>query len=591
MQNNIFSSLNKEQYEAVTYATGPSIILAGAGSGKTRVLTYKAMYLLDKMRIAPENILMLTFTNKAAHEMKERIQTEIAPNLAPAKITATTFHSFAAILLRRFGLPSTGKRNFVIFDDSDQKDLLKELIKDSQLKIHQTPSSILYKISNAKNQLIRPEQITGTTTNFYEEIFAALYAEYQKRLELNNALDFDDLLNETVYLLQKNPNLLKQLEEQYQYLLIDEYQDTNHSQYMIAKTLAIKNRQISIVGDFSQSIYSWRGADFHNLEKFQEDFKDARVFSLEQNYRSTQPILDFAFKIISQNTTHPILKLWTDKQIGEEVMIVPQQTAEDEALFVLGKIQELNLRGDYNLEDFVILYRTNAQSRIFEEICLNQGVPYKIFGGVRFYDRKEIKDLLAFLRYLHNKDDKVSLKRIEKLGKRRSQHILKTLTKLDPNSPPQTLIQDLLKNTPYLELFSETDPEDLGRLENIQELVNVSYNYPTLTQFLDTVSLIETGYEMGNQTGDKISLMTLHAVKGLEFAVVFIVGLEEGILPHSRSANSLEELEEERRLFYVGITRAKERLYLLYTNRRLVYGRLQFNLPSQFLGEQSSLEY
>jgi len=591
MQEDILASLNKEQREAVTYAAGPSIILAGAGSGKTRVLTYKAMYLLENLKILPENILMLTFTNKAADEMKQRIRTQIAPSLHPEEITATTFHSFAALILRRYGLPGSGKRNFVIFDDADQKDLLKDLIKDSKLKIHQTPSSILYKISLAKNQLIRPEEAVKEAGNFYEEIFAALYAEYQKRLRLNNALDFDDLLNETVYLLEEKPNLLKYLEDQYRYLLIDEYQDTNHSQYMIAKTLAKKNRQITIVGDFSQSVYSWRGADFHNLEKFQEDFKEAKVFSLEQNYRSTQPILDFAYKIISQNTTHPILKLWTAKQIGEDVEIVPQETAENEALFVLGKVQELNLKGEYNLEDFVILYRTNAQSRIFEEICLNQGVPYKIFGGVRFYERKEIKDILAFLRYLHNSEDKVSLKRIEKLGKKRSQQILKALTKLDPASQPQTLIQDLLKNTPYLELFSETDPEDMGRLENIQELVNVSYNYPTLTQFLDTVSLIETGYEMGNQTGDKISLMTLHAAKGLEFGVVFIVGLEEGILPHSRSANSLEELEEERRLFYVGITRAKERLYLLYTNRRLVYGRLQFNMPSQFLGQEGQLEY
>jgi len=591
MQQDLLASLNKEQREAVTYDQGPSIILAGAGSGKTRVLTYKAMYLLENLKIIPDNILMLTFTNKAADEMKQRIRTQIAPTLHPEAITATTFHSFAALILRRYGLRGSGKRNFVIFDDADQKDLVKELVKDSQLKIHQTPSSILYKISLAKNQLIQPEDALKEATNFYEEIFASMYIEYQKRLRKNNALDFDDLLNETVYLLQEKPNLLRQLEQQYRYLLIDEYQDTNHSQYMIAKTLALKNRQITIVGDFSQSIYSWRGADFHNLEKFQEDFPEAKIFNLEQNYRSTQPILDFAYNIISQNTTHPILKLWTAKKTGEDVEVVPQETAENEALFVLGKVRELNLNGDYNLEDFAVLYRTNAQSRIFEEICLNQGIPYKIFGGVRFYERKEIKDILSFLRFLHNPDDKVSLKRIEKLGKKRSQLIIQTLVKLDPKSSPQSLIQDLLKNTPYLELYSETDPEDMARLENIQELVNVSYNYENLTQFLDTVALIETGYEMGNQSGDKISLMTLHAAKGLEFGVVFIVGLEEGILPHSRSANSLEELEEERRLFYVGITRAKERLYLLYTNRRQVYGRLQFNLPSQFLGEQSSLEY
>jgi len=591
MSQQILESLNKEQYEAVTYAEGPAVILAGAGSGKTRVLTYKAMYYLQDLKINPEEILMLTFTNKAAHEMKERITTQIDTQLGPEAITATTFHSFAAFVLRRYGLSNTGKRNFVIFDDADQKDLLKEVIKDSKLTLRQTPSSILYKISLAKNQLLRPEAVIKQATNFYEEIFASLYSEYQKRLKQNNALDFDDLLNETVYLLQEQPELLKKLENQYRYLLIDEYQDTNHSQYLIAKTLAQKKRLITIVGDFSQSVYSWRGADFHNLEKFREDFPETKVFSLEQNYRSTQPILDFAYKIISQNTTHPILKLWTAKQIGEDVEIIAQETAEAEAYFVIEKIRELNLRGEYNLSDCAVLYRTNAQSRIFEEVCLGQGVPYKIFGGVRFYERKEIKDLLAFLRFLNNREDKLSLKRIEKLGKKRSQQILQYLAKLDPKTAPQTLIQELLKNTPYLELFSQDDPEDSGRLENIQELVNVSFNYPTLTQFLDTVSLIETGYEKGFQNEDRISLMTLHSAKGLEFGVVFIVGIEEGIIPHSRSASSLEELEEERRLFYVGITRAKERLFLLYCNRRLVYGRLQFNLPSQFLEEQRLPEY
>ena len=360
---------------------------------------------------------------------------------------------------------------------------------------------------------------------------------------------------------------------------------------MIAKLLSAKNRKITVVGDFSQSIYSWRGADFHNLEKFENDFPDAKVFSLEQNYRSTQPILDFAYNVISKNSTHPILKLWTLRREGEQIEIVPQGSAESEAQFVVDKVQELNLRGDYNLEQFAVLYRTNAQSRLFEEVCLNRGLPYKIFGGVRFYERKEIKDVLACLRYFNNPKDKVSLKRIEKLGKRRSAKILTVIAKLKPEAKPQELIQTLLKDSPYLELYSDTDPEDVARMENIQELVNVSYNYTTLSQFLDTVALIESGYEFGSQTGDKINLMTMHAAKGLEFPVVFMVGVEEGILPHARSANSEEELEEERRLFYVAVTRAKDKLFLTFTEKRLVYGRLQYNMPSQFLTENNLVEY
>jgi len=359
----------------------------------------------------------------------------------------------------------------------------------------------------------------------------------------------------------------------------------------MAKLLAQKHHRITIVGDFSQSIYSWRGADFTNLEKFQKDFQNAKVFNLEQNYRSTQPILDFAYNVISQNTTHPILKLWTEKKGGEEIKIVPLENAEKEATFVVNKIQELNFSGDYSLEDFAVLYRTNAQSRLFEEICLAQGLPYRIYGGVRFYERREIKDILAFLRYLHNPKDQVALKRIMKLGKKRGQLILQTIAKQSAQNKPEQIIQAILKDSPYLHLYSQNDPEDATRMENIQELINVSYNYDTLEKLLDTVALIEAGYEFKDGQGEKIHLMTLHAAKGLEFGVVFIVGVEEGILPHSRSIESITELEEERRLFYVGITRAKEKLFLTYTNRRYLYGRAQYNLPSQFLGETAYPEY
>ena len=569
----------------------PSIILAGAGSGKTRVLGYKAAYLLSEVKIDPRALLMLTFTNKAADEMKLRIKKYIDPRLNPELITATTFHSFAVLVLRRFGLAKTHQRQFVIFDDNDQKDLLKQIIKDSDLKTKVTVNSLLYRIGLAKNQLLTPKDLEEQALNVYDEVIVDVYRRYQKELRNNNALDFDDLLNEMVYLLEQEPSVLAKLQNQYRYLLIDEYQDTNHCQYLMAKLLAQKHHRITIVGDFSQSIYSWRGADFTNLEKFQKDFQNAKVFNLEQNYRSTQPILDFAYNVISQNTTHPILKLWTEKKGGEEIKIVPLENAEKEATFVVNKIQELNFSGDYSLEDFAVLYRTNAQSRLFEEICLAQGLPYRIYGGVRFYERREIKDILAFLRYLHNPKDQVALKRIMKLGKKRGQLILQTIAKQSAQNKPEQIIQAILKDSPYLHLYSQNDPEDATRMENIQELINVSYNYDTLEKLLDTVALIEAGYEFKDGQGEKIHLMTLHAAKGLEFGVVFIVGVEEGILPHSRSIESITELEEERRLFYVGITRAKEKLFLTYTNRRYLYGRAQYNLPSQFLGETAYPEY
>jgi DNA helicase-2/ATP-dependent DNA helicase PcrA len=326
---------------------------------------------------------------------------------------------------------------------------------------------MLYRISLAKNSLLTPKQLLNQSNNTYDEAISHVYQEYQNRLRQNNAVDFDDLLNETVYLFQNNPQILAKLQDQYQYLLIDEYQDTNHAQYLIAKLLAEKNQRIAIVGDFSQSIYSWRGADFRNLQKFKKDFENAQTFNLEENYRSSQPILDFAYDVISKNTTHPILKLWTNKKIGEEVEIVPLDKAENEAQFVINKIQESNFKGEYSLADFAILYRTNAQSRIFEEMCLHYSLPYRIYGGTRFYDRKEIKDIIAFLKYLNNPLDKVSLGRIEKLGKKRGSLIIEQIKKLKKDQKPQELIQFLLKHTPYLQLYNETDSDDVNRLENI----------------------------------------------------------------------------------------------------------------------------
>jgi DNA helicase-2/ATP-dependent DNA helicase PcrA len=588
MTLNILDSLNKEQKKAVSYTGGPSVVLAGAGSGKTRVLTYKAMYYLMQENVNPENLLMLTFTNKAADEMKNRIIKYIDSEYRPEAITATTFHSFGCRMLRIYGT-ATGSRDFAIFDSQDQQSLVKEIVKDSQFKV--SPNSLLYKISSFKNKLIGPEELVKNSEDIMQEVVAQLYLEYNRRLIKMNALDFDDLLLEMVSLLNNKPKILRDIQEKYRYLLIDEYQDTNHAQYLIAKKIAEEKQNITIVGDFSQSIYSWRGADFENLEKFNRDFNNTQVFNLEQNYRSTQPILDFAFSLISKNKTHPILKLWTESKTGNEVEIVSLRGAEEEAQFVIGKVQELNLSGEYSLADMAVLYRTNAQSRIIEEVCLNLGLPYKIYGGFRFYERKEIKDILAFIRYLANKKDRVSLLRIYKLGKRRGEKIIEVINKQDINNPPQKIIQNILKDSPYMSMFDDGDEDDTARIENIQELVNVSYNFSSLTEFLDTVVLIETGYEFDESDDNRLSIMTLHAAKGLEFSAVFIVGVEEGILPHSRSVSSLEELEEERRLFYVGVTRAKKELYITYCERRFLYGRVQYNSPSQFLIETGYVEY
>lgn len=585
MKFNWHQELNKEQFLAVKHTNGPSIILAGAGSGKTRVLTYKAMYLLEEENINAQNILMLTFTNKAAHEMKGRILKTIDNKKNPNAITASTFHSFCTRTLRRFGLPGSQNRDFVIFDDRDQLDLIKDLIKSYASNIKVKPSSLLYLISKSKSELKKPSEISILGNELFSEQVSDIYSKYQEKLREIGAVDFDDLILLTISLLKENPHFLNQYHEQFKQILIDEYQDTNHAQYVLAKTLINPNKNVTIVGDFSQSIYSWRGADFNNLKKFQKDFPNSTVFNLEQNYRSTQAILDLAFKTISHNTGHPILKLWTDKTMGEDVEVVPLANAEEEALFVINKIRELNLNGQYGLQEMAILYRTNSQSRLFEEVCLQLGLPYRIFGGVRFYERKEIKDLLAVLRLLLNEKDSISLKRITNLGKNRSKKIINILQKTERNQHPGTLLQELLKTIPYLEIFDEHDPEDTNRLDNIKELVSVASSFTDLIEFLDSVSLIESGYNNTDDGTDKLNLLTLHAAKGLEYSVVFIVGLEEGLLPHSRSLNSWQELEEERRLFYVGITRARDKLFLTFSKKRLNYGRLQYNLPSQFLTE------
>lgn len=596
MNQDFLKELNKEQIQAVLQKDGPMIILAGAGSGKTRVLTYKVIYLIEQ-DVDPISILMVTFTNKAASEMKERMQnffkkTGSQLNNLP---TIATFHALCAKLLRiegeKIGIP----KNFLIYDSQDQKDVIKEAFSLLGVSIKEyKPSSVLATISQAKNELIDQTQYPNFARGHFQEIVSKTYAIYQKLLKEYGALDFDDLILKTVELFKKNPDVLEKYQNKFKYVLVDEYQDTNHAQYLLTKMLSAKWNNICVVGDFSQSIYSFRGADFLNLSKFKEDFKNTKTFALSQNYRSTQRILDAASSVISKNNTHPVLKLWTENKTGEDIGIFEAINEQKEAEFVVDNIEKIkNENPNLHFYDFAILYRTNAQSRILEEILIHRSLPYILIGGTRFYERKEIKDVLAYLKILENPKDKVSLKRLEKLGKGRFAKFLEFQVNFDKGYQSKntiTIMDDILKATDYLTLYDEKDEEDLQRLENIKELRSVAVSFPELSEFLENVSLIEQEYipdhiKDSNGKKDAISLMTLHAAKGLEFPVIFMVGMEEGLFPHSRSMMDKNELEEERRLCYVGMTRAKEKLFLTYSRKRLFFGQKTSNIVSRFILE------
>ena len=588
MNNYFLKDLNKEQQKAVLQTEGPIIILAGAGSGKTRVLTYKVMYLINEKNTNPLNILMVTFTNKAANEMKERVRK------MGASPTIATFHSLCAKILRiegnYIGLPP----QFSIYDTQDSLDAIKEAMKTLDMSIKDyKPSSILASISSAKNELISESEYLRYARGNFQEKVAKIYPVYQKILVQNHALDFDDLLLKTVFLFEENPQVLEKYQNRFQYILIDEYQDTNRAQYILTKKLADKWKNICVVGDFSQSIYSWRGADFTNLTRFREDFKNTKIFSLSQNYRSTQKILDSASSVISKNTTHPVLSLWTQNPTGEEVVIYEALNEQNEIEFIVNKIGEFRMedKKNFKFSDIAILYRTNAQSRVLEEVFLHNSIPYILIGGTRFYERKEIKDLLAYLRVLDNKKDKVSLKRIEKIGKRKMEKFLTFKEKLSNlvNIPTIEIMDKVIAQTNYLSLYDEKDEEDRERLENIKELRSVALKFSDLTNFLENVSLVEQEY-MPDKIGDlekkdAVTFMTLHAAKGLEFSYVFMIGMEEGLFPHSRSLMEKNELEEERRLCYVGMTRARKRLFLTYARRRIFFGQKTSNIVSRFILE------
>jgi len=580
-----FESLNEEQKKAVFFVNGPSLILAGAGSGKTRVLVAKVVYLVKEKKVVPSSIMMITFTNKAASEMKERIKKE----LGAVKLGYIgTFHSFGALVLRRFWKEAKLSKNFLIYDEDEQINLIKNIIKKEKIE-KMSPSFFAYYISLAKNEMIVPENFLERFSFYKSALVGQVYYLYQKVLEKNNALDFDDLLLKTVVLFKKNSLILDFYQRRLSYFLIDEFQDTNFLQYELIKILAKNPKQITAVGDFSQSIYSWRGAKMENLFAFQKDFSKVFIFYLEKNYRSTQKILNFAYQIISQNQTHPILKLYTDKKEGEEVEFFEAENEEEEAFFVAKKILEIKKNSSFLNENIAVLYRTNTQSRIIEEVFLHFGISYVLIGGVRFYGRKEIKDILAFLRLLIYPNDELSLERVKKLGKKRFLAFKNFYEKINLDLRSYStleLIEKILKETDYLSLYRSEIEEDFSRLENINELKSVASNFPNLIDFLDQVALVESEYfesEKKEKEKSKVKLMTLHQAKGLEFDYVFIVGVEEGLLPHSRSFDDCQALEEERRLFYVGITRAKKKLYISFAKKRYIFGRYQYSLRSRFL--------
>ena len=585
--SDILTQLNPPQQEAVTFGGGPLLILAGPGSGKTRALTYRAAYLIKEKNVSPENILLVTFTNKAASEMKERLK-KLIGEIPPF---TSTFHSFCARVLRIDGKHIGVPQSFTIYDEEDQLNAIKLAMTKIDISTKQyKPVSILATISQAKNELISAMEYPQYVRGDFQTTVARVYLTYRRLLKEYEALDFDDLLFEAVRLFQKEKSVLTKYQNRFPYILVDEYQDTNRAQYVLTQLLAKKWRNLCVVGDASQAIYGWRGADYRNLDHLERDFPDLKIINLEQNYRSTQTILEAANEVIKKNTAHPILKLWTKKRGGEKISLYEASSELDEAVFVVNRIAEYLTKNRVRYSDMAVLYRTNAQSRVIEEAFLHAGIPYLLVGGVRFYERKEIKDCLAYLRRLANPKDTISRKRIEKLGKRRLEKFLKFAKKFNPKKH-QTLeiLDEVLEATGYLELYDPENEKDLARLENIKELRSVATEFPDLNRFLENVALVQQEYlpdrPKKNAKKKGVTLMTAHAAKGTEFPVVFLVGMEEGLFPHSRSIVEKDELEEERRLCYVGMTRAKEKLYLSYARRRLYFGQRTHNPISRFLAD------
>ncbi len=629
----LLDDLNPQQRIAAETIDGPVLIFAGAGSGKTRTLTYRIAYMVQEHGIAPENILAVTFTNKAAGELKERIEALIGEKAY--RLWAGTFHSMCARILRTDGAAIGIEPNFVIYDEADQRSLIKEALSINDIDSKQySPVEIHYAISNAKNELVGVDQFRRTRKGPFDEIAHRVYRVYQQRLRDNNALDFDDLLMRTVELFEKRPEVLAKYQQRFLYVLVDEYQDINHAQYRFVQLLAQKHRNICVVGDDDQSIYGWRGANVGIILSFEQDWPGAKVIRLEQNYRSTQKILECAYEVIRHNKGRADKKLWTQNHPGDNIICYEAVNEEEEAEWVARLIREHVAAGAARYGDFAILYRTNAMSRAFEDALMNAHIPYEVVGGVRFYERSEIKDIIAYLRTIHNPGDSVSLRRIvntptrgigertlavaERIAHRKSiplydaialaaedeslrptsrqalaafHDLIEALRRESEHRPLTEFVRSVVERSGLLEkLRQSASAEDAGRAENLEEFVTSARRFqeqsddPSLGAFLEHIALI-SDIDEAQDLENSVSLMTLHSAKGLEFPIVIMVGLEEGIFPHERSMGDEFELEEERRLCYVGITRAQRLLYLTYAHRRTIYGETRRMQPSRFLSD------
>lgn len=581
-------ALNNEQKQAVLHAGGPAMVLAGAGSGKTRVLTTRAAHLMLQEGLQPHNIVLLTFTNKAAREMEERVERLTGQRLP----FAGTFHRLGARMLRAHGTKIGLPVGFVIYDSDDQLSLVKLICKELGIDPRQYhPKAILAAISEAKQQLLGPGEYSEFARGQFQTTVARVYTVYERRLLQAGAVDFDNLLVKTVQLLRQHEDVRRSYQEQFVHVLIDEYQDTNHAQYVLTQLLAFPQNNVFVVGDASQAIYGWRGADYRNLLQLKRDFANTAEYRLERNYRSTPSILEAASSVIKQNTLHPVLDLWTENTDDHKLTLWECRDGVDEAQKVAAEIMRLSQRG-VPLPEMAVLYRTNAQSREFEEVFIRAGITYKLVGGVRFYARKEVKDALALLSFIQNPQDEMAWARIQKLGKRLAAKYqiwaeeVRTKQAEGQSQTSLALLEEALRVTDFRARFDDHDPTDLSRLENVDELLSVASQFPVLADLLEQVALVEgTDVEESHGAGEAVTLMSLHAAKGLEFDVVFLVGMEEGLFPHSRSLLDKEQMEEERRLCYVGITRARKHLYLSHARSRLLYGATQRTVPSRFIRE------
>jgi len=633
----LLQGLNKEQQQAVKHTDGPLLIMAGAGSGKTRVLTHRIAYLLDEKEVSPRNVLAITFTNKAAREMRQRVHKLVGKG--SDQIWVSTFHSMCVRILRR-DIDRIGyNQSFTILDSSDQLSVIKQVLRNLNIDPKKfDPRAMLGQISAAKNELMTPEEYNNKVGNFYERQVGQIYEGYQKMLQKNQSLDFDDLIMQTIHLFKRVPEVLEYYQRRFQYIHVDEYQDTNHAQYFLVKQLANRFQNLCVVGDSDQSIYRWRGADIANILSFEKDYPAARTVFLEQNYRSTKSILAAANKVIERNTGRKPKNLWTENTDGKNIAYFQGATEQEEALFVTEKIQQLTREEGFSANDIAILYRTNAQSRAIEDTLMKSTIAYQMVGGTKFYERKEIKDMVAYLRLITNPDDDLSFERVVNEPKRgigktsvdrlrayATEHdisfyqavkevdfigvtkraaialaefgtLIRTLTQQQEFLTATDMVEAVLERTGYEEMLKkEQTIESQSRLENLEEFMTVTKDFEatseedkTLVAFLTDLALIadiDSVDEEEAENEPKITLMTLHAAKGLEFPAVFLIGMEENVFPHSRSMMDDEEMEEERRLAYVGITRAERELYLTHAKMRTLYGRTNMNPVSRFIHE------